>query len=336
MEDTVNNAPAKTTANNNNTETRIIVEQATYPCGVCQEIENCKSEEQEEYKSMLEQGQGQGYNPTNGTRKPDKSTTPTPASSNSNLDADTDHQEATPTKDAGTNREGQVPLDLDLETNIPLPSQARETETQLGLTLGRKHTNANPSSNTRNPRVCRYYRKGTCKHGVSGKGCKFYHPKPCQRLISHGPKGKRGCTLGSKCPNYHPILCRNSIQKQICVNKDSTYTHIRGTKREQREQEDPKNHSPSQQVSQRPQQQFAPRPPQQAQQRPDQTTTTTSHNIFLEMMLEMKHTMTNLSKVVEAQGLLLQNQIEKQINQTQLQAPIPPQMFPWLNAVKCH
>ncbi|KAK3863797.1 hypothetical protein Pcinc_030476 [Petrolisthes cinctipes] len=206
-----------------------------YTCQVCTrdnhanyeelfaEIENCKSEEQEAYKSMSEQG----HNPTNGTGEPDRSTTPT--SSNTNLDADTDHQEATPTEDARTNREGQVTLDLDLETNIPLPSQARETETQLGLTPGRKHTNANPSSNTRNPRVCRYYRKGTCKHGVS----------------------------------------------------------------------------------QRPQQQFAPRPPQQAQQRPEQTTTATSHNNFLEMMLEMKHTMANLSKVVKAQGLLLQKQINQ-------------------------
>ncbi|KAK3890046.1 hypothetical protein Pcinc_005961 [Petrolisthes cinctipes] len=56
--------------------------------------------------------------------------------------------------------------------------------------------------------ICRFYKRGVCKYGISGRGCKFDHPKPCQRLIQHGPRGNQGCKSGQKCQKYHPMLCR--------------------------------------------------------------------------------------------------------------------------------
>lgn len=45
-------------------------------------------------------------------------------------------------------------------------------------------------------KTCRFYRNGTCKHGVSGRGCDFEHPKMRKKLLKHGTRQPRGCNKG--------------------------------------------------------------------------------------------------------------------------------------------
>lgn len=83
--------------------------------------------------------------------------------------------------------------------------------------------------------VCKYYVRGTCKHGVSGKNCYYQHPKPCHKLLTHGPVGQHGCTRGRNCKFFHPKLCRNSIRHQECLVGNCKFPHIKGTKRRRNE-----------------------------------------------------------------------------------------------------
>ena len=51
---------------------------------------------------------------------------------------------------------------------------------------------------------CKYFLNSRCKHGVSGKECKFKHQKTCRRWLNYGNHKKYGCTLREKCENFHP------------------------------------------------------------------------------------------------------------------------------------
>ena len=79
--------------------------------------------------------------------------------------------------------------------------------------------------------ICWFYKQNKCKFGMSGKGCKFHHPKICQKLLSHGTQNQKGCQKAGKCKFFHPAMCRNSIRKRLCTNQTCEFMHIRGTKR---------------------------------------------------------------------------------------------------------
>ena len=79
--------------------------------------------------------------------------------------------------------------------------------------------------------TCTFYKQNICKFGISGKGCQFFHPKMCQRLLSNGNNNRKGCNKDGKCNYFHPPMCRNSLNKRLCTNLDCSYMHIRGTKR---------------------------------------------------------------------------------------------------------
>lgn len=79
--------------------------------------------------------------------------------------------------------------------------------------------------------ICSLYRKGTCRFGISGKGCSRSHPKPCRRIMQHGNKGPRGCSKGSNCSKFHPQICFSSLSRGECFNGKCTFPHIKGTRR---------------------------------------------------------------------------------------------------------
>ena len=79
---------------------------------------------------------------------------------------------------------------------------------------------------------CKYYLNSRCKHGVSGKECKFKHQKTCRRWLNYGNHKKYGCTLREKCENFHPKLCWSSLNSRTCTNQTCIFNHIKGTKRE--------------------------------------------------------------------------------------------------------
>lgn len=82
--------------------------------------------------------------------------------------------------------------------------------------------------------VCSHYAKGKCRHGMSGKGCSKNHPKPCRKLIRHGPKSKsnpHGCPGLPTCCKWHPALCRASVKNRVCTNDVCKFRHVAGTRR---------------------------------------------------------------------------------------------------------
>lgn len=84
-----------------------------------------------------------------------------------------------------------------------------------------------------NPRrgVCPFYKRGTCRHGMSGNGCNKEHPKACPKLIRHGTRGPRGCSAGNKCDRFHPKMCPQSLAAGECLTTDCKLRHIIGTRR---------------------------------------------------------------------------------------------------------
>ena len=83
-------------------------------------------------------------------------------------------------------------------------------------------------------KLCKFYKKGICKHGIKGQNCKYDHPKTCRKLLMHGNKGTRGCKEGRDCNDFHPRMCANSIKMGECYQQNCPFMHIKGTKRIQK------------------------------------------------------------------------------------------------------
>jgi hypothetical protein len=88
---------------------------------------------------------------------------------------------------------------------------------------------------------CILYLRGDCPHGrhgldeVDGDICTKLHPKKCFPWIKAGNNETHGCTKGRDCPYFHPQLCRNSVRYRRCTNPNCTYTHLRFTRRYNRQ-----------------------------------------------------------------------------------------------------
>jgi hypothetical protein len=74
---------------------------------------------------------------------------------------------------------------------------------------------------------CKYYQKNICQHGISGKGCKYFHQKPCTKLLKFG-----SCQKDGKCSLFHPPMCKYSLQKRVCSNPKCEFMHVKGTRRD--------------------------------------------------------------------------------------------------------
>ena len=80
--------------------------------------------------------------------------------------------------------------------------------------------------------ICHFFRKGQCKHGITGRGCKYLHPKPCKKLVQHGAKAPYGCTLGRvRCEKFHPNMCPSSMTKGVCTDSSCKLWHVAGTQK---------------------------------------------------------------------------------------------------------
>ena len=77
----------------------------------------------------------------------------------------------------------------------------------------------------KSPDYCRFFTKNNnCKHGISGKSCKFTHPKTCSKFRQYG-FGVGGCRKGQNCQFYHQRIC-NSIKNNVtCARTDCHFLH---------------------------------------------------------------------------------------------------------------
>ena len=117
--------------------------------------------------------------------------------------------------------------------NPPILTPHQHQSTNQGQTNNNNnhHHSGQINEHTNPKQVCPFYRKGTCRHGISGRGCPRLHPSACRKLLTHGNKGPRGCTRGSQCDKFHPKMCPTSLKNGECLRESCKLRHVKGTRR---------------------------------------------------------------------------------------------------------
>lgn len=91
------------------------------------------------------------------------------------------------------------------------------------------------------PAVCKFYKKGTCKYGLSGNSggkCKFSHPKLCHKYANYGRFGEHGCK-NHNCSKWHPKICYTGVSTGVCSKPHCRYFHGSGITRAPRHSDAP-------------------------------------------------------------------------------------------------
>ena len=127
------------------------------------------------------------------------------------------HDEPVSTQDAES-------AEIVVQDDVPEPDTVRNNNDQID------NMNSN-NTESRNNIICKFYKNNRCKHGLSGSGCRFHHPKPCKKFLQNGNDPRLGCKKGASCGFFHPKMCNNSINTRECLNENCAYMHLKGTKR---------------------------------------------------------------------------------------------------------
>ena len=109
----------------------------------------------------------------------------------------------------------------------------------------------NYSRETNTRPVCKHYKTGRCKHGISGKKdgtCNYSHPKACSKFLTNGTRRSGGCNRGDNCRFFHPSMCHSSLRDRTCLRDNCKFMHVKGTRRDETYSPDPQ----ARQSSQRP------------------------------------------------------------------------------------
>ena len=87
---------------------------------------------------------------------------------------------------------------------------------------------ARKKGETKKDEICKYYRRGICRHGLSGnkevegKICTRIHPKVCAKFFKHGFHKIRGCNgKASGCQEFHPSICLDLLKGE-CIGRECT------------------------------------------------------------------------------------------------------------------
>ena len=85
--------------------------------------------------------------------------------------------------------------------------------------------------------ICPLYVQRKCPHGLTGKRliknrpCPKQHPRRCRFYAKFGNDKQKGCKNGKDCKFFHPKLCKDSVSRRCCLNKNCTFHHLKGTAR---------------------------------------------------------------------------------------------------------
>ena len=147
------------------------------------------------------------------------------------IDSDSNHQLQ---GSQAANQDGEE-ADDESDTGLNLSTNQRQSisRTPSRRRQSNKIDNAgeDATKNDRNKPICPYFRKGQCRHGISGKGCSKGHPQLCRKLMLNGTRGPKGCTQGKNCERLHPKMCPSSINHLECLNDNCSLYHVKGTRR---------------------------------------------------------------------------------------------------------
>ena len=92
-------------------------------------------------------------------------------------------------------------------------------------------TSSDESDDGKKKPLCKFFENSRCKHGISGKDCKFRHEKVCRRFMNYGKHKQHGCNKGRNCEYFHPKMCWESLNNQTCSREKCKFSHIKGTQR---------------------------------------------------------------------------------------------------------
>ena len=99
------------------------------------------------------------------------------------------------TKYAGRTEYMRKKLQREKDNNSVLISEDSRGAIDLSRVAEPQTENTNPQNEASNNIVCRFYKKGRCKHGLHGRNCIYYHPKACSKLLKFGNKVPKGCLI---------------------------------------------------------------------------------------------------------------------------------------------
>ena len=163
------------------------------------------------------------------------------------------------------------------QTHAALSTQERNEASQDVSEEMREEDRASPRRNASDQEeeaatatdseVCENYIKMKCLHGLTGKRlingapCPKRHPPRCFRYCKYGEGNKLGCKKGNSCKYLHPRLCRDSVNKRVCLNRECKFVHLKFTRRNEIPQEANTTHiAPNQRQSHPDQHTNVPRP----------------------------------------------------------------------------
>ena len=124
-------------------------------------------------------------------------------------------------------------------------SSGQKSPTSRGQTGSRK-TRERRRRAEKKDSVCKYYGRGTCKHGQKGEGCHYSHPKKCIKFMRFAREEGRSCRDKS-CTYYHPPLCRLNESGRLCTREKCKFFHRKAVAAKFSKQRVPKKPTQNQQ-----------------------------------------------------------------------------------------
>ena len=72
--------------------------------------------------------------------------------------------------------------------------------------------------------ICHFFKNSICKFGISGKNCKFVHPKTCKQFEAEGK-----CRKKKSCQKLHRTLCKIWKKTGNCTKEECKKFHPKRT-----------------------------------------------------------------------------------------------------------
>lgn len=127
-----------------------------------------------------------------------------------------------------------IPAEGDLDETPPQtpPKDQRKADIAEELeTKDNENDDEKEEHSDDNRPMCKFFLGSRCKHGISGKECKFQHKKVCRKFLNHGRHKYYGCNKEQNCDYFHVKMCWSSLNQRVCARQDCRFHHIKGTKR---------------------------------------------------------------------------------------------------------